>query len=111
MIGTGQKGSRLVEDNPTQTQLHSPGWVVVDSRDGSLLIPDLWNHRVLRVSGDGSRVTRVIGTDWQGSRLVEDNPLQTQLKQPKCVVVDGRDGSLLITGRMNHQVLRVSDVQ
>ena len=108
VIGTDQEGSRFVEDNPLETQLNVPGWVVVDSRDGSLLITDQWNHRVLRVSGDGQRVTRVIGTDQQGSRLVEDSPSQTQLWGPWYVVVDSRDGSLLVTDRFNHRVLRVS---
>ena len=108
VIGTDQPGARLVEDDPTLTQLHDPNEIVVDSRDGSFLINEIGNHRVLRVSGDGRRVTRVIGTDQPGARLVENNPADTQLNVPTGIEVDDRDGSVLLSDRDNHRVLRVS---
>ena len=106
VAGIGQNGSKLVEGNPAQTQLHQP-YAVAVAGDGSVLIADTSNHRVLRVSGDGRLVSVVVGTGQQGSKLVEGSPLATQFNAPYCVAVAG-DGSLLVTDSGNHRVLRVS---
>ena len=37
VVGTGGSGSKLVEGDPSRTQLRSPSGVLVDSRDGSFL--------------------------------------------------------------------------
>ena len=50
IAGTGQLGSELVENDPKATQLNFPGGVAV-AADGSILITDTRNCRVLRVVG------------------------------------------------------------
>ena len=60
---------------------------VASAPDGSVLIADTGNDRVLRVTGDGKRIEVVAGTGKMGSELVEDNPTRTQLKSPGGVVV------------------------
>jgi NHL repeat len=49
MAGTGEKGDRLVPDDPLKTQLDRPHGVVVNSR-GELYISDSENNRILRVT-------------------------------------------------------------
>ncbi len=48
--GTGKWGDEIVADDSTKTELGYPGGVAVLA-DGSVLIADTSNHRVLRVSG------------------------------------------------------------
>jgi sugar lactone lactonase YvrE len=49
IAGTGEKGDRLVPDDPLKTQLDRPHGVVVNSR-GELYISDSENNRILRVT-------------------------------------------------------------
>jgi len=49
IAGTGEKGDRLVTDDPLKTQLSRPHGVVVNSR-GELYISDSENNRILRVT-------------------------------------------------------------
>jgi sugar lactone lactonase YvrE len=51
IAGTGERGGRIVADDPLQTQLNRPHGVTVDAR-GDLWIADSYNHRVLRVKRD-----------------------------------------------------------
>ena len=48
IVGTGQKGEKLVADNPLATQVFRPHGVRIDRR-GDLIITDSYNHRVLRL--------------------------------------------------------------
>lgn len=48
IAGTGEKGSRLVSDDPLRTQLNRPHGVYVHS-SGAIYISDSYNHRVLRL--------------------------------------------------------------
>lgn len=49
IAGTGEKGDRLVADDPLKTQLNRPHGVFVH-RSGELYISDSDNHRVLKMS-------------------------------------------------------------
>jgi sugar lactone lactonase YvrE len=49
IAGTGEKGDRLVPDNPLKTQLARPHGVFVDSK-GALYISDSENNRILRMT-------------------------------------------------------------
>ena len=101
-------GELLGPINPlitTQTQLRSPVGVAV-AADGSILIADSRNHRVLCVSPERGHVEVFAGTGQQGDTIVADNPTQTQLKYPVGVGVLP-DGSVLIADTGNHRVLLV----
>jgi hypothetical protein len=50
IAGTGEKGDRLVPDNPRQTQLQRPHGVFVHPT-GALYISDSYNHRILKLTG------------------------------------------------------------
>ncbi len=49
IAGTGEKGDRLIMDDPLKTQLNRPHSVFVDPA-GVLYISDSYNHRVLKLS-------------------------------------------------------------
>ncbi|MBO0798882.1 MAG: hypothetical protein J2P31_08655 [Blastocatellia bacterium] len=49
IAGTGEKGDRLVADDPLQTQLNRPHGVFVH-QSGELYISDSDNHRILKIS-------------------------------------------------------------
>lgn len=49
IAGTGEKGDRLVADDPLKTQLNRPHGVFVHPA-GALYISDSYNHRVLKLS-------------------------------------------------------------
>lgn len=48
IAGTGEKGDRLITDDPLKTQLNRPHSVFVDPA-GALYISDSYNHRVLKL--------------------------------------------------------------
>jgi hypothetical protein len=49
IVGTGEKGDRLISDDPLKTRLNRPHGVFAHS-SGALYISDSENHRVLKVS-------------------------------------------------------------
>ena len=105
VVGTGEQGSRLERDNPLATQLNKPSFVTV-APDQSVIVTDHRNHRILRVTADGSRVEQVAGTGKQGPIFdFENNGRDTQLSDPGRVLVD-HDGSLIINDVSNYRVLR-----
>ncbi len=106
--GTGQEGDTIVAGDPTQTQLRLPGRVAVLA-DGSVLIADSYNHRVLCVSPKRGHVEVFAGTGkWGDSdRIVAGDPTKTQLWLPGGVAVVA-DGSALIPDTGNYRVLCVS---
>lgn len=115
----GRSGRQLVEDDPRQTALRLDHYdypqPVGDSRsiivepDGSRLIVDVGNGRILRLSADSRRVRVVIGSPDAGSgkAFVSENPLRTGLKRPVAVVRQ-HDGSHLIVDSGNHRILRLA---
>ena len=81
LLGTGIKGSELTPDDPTKTQLNRPAEVEM-SPNGSLLLIDSGNHRVLRLARDGCSVDSVIGQKSPGILLYHDNPQLSFLNSP-----------------------------
>jgi sugar lactone lactonase YvrE len=49
IAGTGEKGDRIVADDPLKTQLNRPHGVTVHA-NGHLYITDSYNHRILRMA-------------------------------------------------------------
>src|SRR5438132_630398 len=75
----GPAGAGWIDkNNPRNTQLCRPHGLAVD-RDGSLLIADYCNHRVLAVSPDRRHVEVVVGGLGPGHQIDEDDPLKTHL--------------------------------
>jgi hypothetical protein len=49
IAGTGEKGGRLVADDPLKTQLNRPHSVFLHPA-GALYLSDSYNHRVLKLA-------------------------------------------------------------
>ncbi len=112
-------GKHLDPNNPRGTQLWVPKGVAV-LPDGRSLIADTWNHRVLVVSADGTRIELFAGTGEQPARFVGKGPhndpngpnhtnvpKQTNIEEPWGVAVFP-DGRALITDLSEGRVFAVS---
>ena len=95
----------LIGDAKGATSLKGPKHLSVDV-DGSVLIADTDNHRILRYLPDEGRTVRVAGTGEKGSAGVGGPADQVQLNEPHGVCV-GPSGDLYIADSMNHRVLRI----
>jgi RHS repeat-associated protein len=105
VAGTGNQGYSGDGGLATQAMLNSPGAVGL-SPDGSLYIPDSWNHRVRRVGPDGI-ITTVAGNGSAGYGGDNGPATQAQLYYPSTTVI-GPDGSLYISDPYNHRIRRLA---
>jgi DNA-binding beta-propeller fold protein YncE len=99
LIGSGE-GAR-----PTNLglDLNGPKHLCMDLQ-GNVIIADTENHLIRKYSPETRKLTFIVGTGEKGSRLVPDDPLQTQLDRPHGVFVDGK-GKLYISDSENNRVL------
>jgi hypothetical protein len=74
--------------------------------DGSFLVVEPSQHRVLRVTRDGS-ATLFAGTGIPGDRLVHGDPAATQLNFPTCATVL-EDGTVILADRENERLISIS---
>jgi DNA-binding beta-propeller fold protein YncE len=95
----------VIGDGRGDTRLKGPKHLCVD-RDGSVLIADTDNHRIVRYVPGEDRVLPVAGSGVKGSSGVPGPPDQVQLNEPHGVRV-GPAGDLYIVDSMNHRVLRM----
>ena len=97
------------DDGPaTAASLYLPSDVAVDP-DGNLYIADTANHRIRKVSPDGT-ITTVAGTGTPGGRFnpLEDGPATTALlNSPSGVAVDA-SGNLYIADSENYRIRQVT---
>ena len=82
LAGTGEQGSILRTDSPTNTQLYYP-YGVAALPDGRVVMADTYNHRVLVVASDGESIELFVGSGEQGGSLRTDSPtIDTRLSYP-----------------------------
>jgi uncharacterized protein (TIGR03437 family) len=104
IVGTGEAGMSPETLPPTETQLHGPRGLCLDSA-GNLFVVDTLNHRVLQVPPEGTVVTAAgngaagEGGDGGAARLA-------QLNQPSACAVDTA-GDLYIADTYNHRIRKV----
>ena len=104
VAGTGKAGQGL---GPARdAALNGPKHLCLD-RDGSILIADTENHRIVRYDPKQQTLTQVAGTGKRGSRIVTNDPLQTELAQPHGVHVHPGTGDIYIADSSNHRILRI----
>ncbi|MGW9440569.1 NHL domain-containing protein, partial [Streptomyces sp. NPDC055607] len=101
VAGTGSPGYRGDGGPAVSAQLNYPREVAVDSA-GNLFVADANNHRIRKVTADGT-ISTVAGTGAAGGRGDGGPATSAQLHLPLGVVLDGA-GSLYITDYNNHRV-------
>jgi len=106
VAGTGVGGYSGDGGPATTARLDSPSGVAADSR-GNLFIADTNNHRVRRVTPDGT-IDSVAGTGTPGFGGDRGPAAEAQLRQPSAVVVDRVSGALYVADTANRRVRKLT---
>jgi DNA-binding beta-propeller fold protein YncE len=104
VAGTGKAG--MGTGNARESALNGPKHLCVD-RDGSVLIADSENHRIVRYSPKDATLTAVVGTGKKGRSLGDGDPLKAELNQPHGVNVHPKTGDIYIADSSNDRILKV----
>ncbi|MFO0936607.1 MAG: hypothetical protein U0798_08860 [Gemmataceae bacterium] len=99
VAGTGKAGTG-------ETMMNGPKFAAVD-RDGSVLIADTENHRIVRYTPGSDRLKRVAGTGKAGSAGVGGDPQQCELNKPHGVTVHPQTGQIFICDSSNDRILKI----
>jgi len=106
VAGTGKPGAAGVGGPALAAAMNGPKHLSVD-RDGTVLIADTENHRVLRyVPADGT-LRLVAGTGTKGSTGLGGDPRRAELSQPHGVLAHPTTGDTYIADSGNDRVLRI----
>lgn len=89
----------------TQATLNTPASIAIDAA-GNVYVADAFNHRVRRVTPDGT-ITALVGTGQAGFDGDGAQAIDAQLRTPLGVAVDSA-GSLYIADTYNHRIRKVA---
>ncbi|MBA3488975.1 MAG: hypothetical protein H0T78_05410 [Longispora sp.] len=103
--GGNGRGNHLDPPSATNTQLLWPKGIVI-SEGGEVLVVDSGNHRVLRISPDGTRVSVFAGGNRRGNHLDPSSSTNTQLDAPSDIAIDAQ-GNVFVADNDNDRILRV----
>lgn len=104
VVGTGTAGPLTETTDPLKSTLRGPKHLCVDA-DDNVFIADSDNHVIRKYLPRENKLVRVAGTGKAG-KLLDSDPLKTQLNQPHGVAVD-RQGRIYIADSSNGRVLRI----
>jgi DNA-binding beta-propeller fold protein YncE len=100
VAGTGKAG--MGTGKALEAALNGPKHLCIDN-DGSVLIADTENHRIVRYSPKDGTLTPVAGTGKKGNTL--GDPLTAELDQPHGVILHG--GEIYIADSSNDRVVKI----
>jgi DNA-binding beta-propeller fold protein YncE len=101
LAGSGRAG--FADGAGAAAQFNYPFGAAVDG-EGSIIIADLSNHRVRKITPDGT-VSTLAGCGSAG--LADGTGAAAQFNCPRGVAVDG-EGSIIIADRGNHSVRKIT---
>jgi DNA-binding beta-propeller fold protein YncE len=104
VAGTGIKGMGIGQ--ALEAAMNGPKHLCID-HDGSVLIADTENHRIIRYSPKDGTITAVAGTGKKGTAGVGGDPLKAELNQPHGVIVHPKTGEIFISDASNGRVLKI----
>ena len=104
VAGTGKAG--MGTGKALAAALNGPKHLCVD-RDGSVLIADTENHRVVRYNPKDGLLTLVAGTGKKGKSLGGGDPLKAEFNQPHGVAVHPTTGDIYIADASNGRVVKL----
>jgi DNA-binding beta-propeller fold protein YncE len=104
VAGTGKKG--MGTGKALEAEMNGPKHLCVD-HDGSVLIADTENHRIVRYSPKDGTLTPVAGTGKKGKTLGDGDPLKAELDQPHGVTLHPSTGDIYISDASNDRVLKI----
>ncbi len=105
IAGTGTLGYNGDNKPATQAQLNAPAGVAVDP-DGTLEIADTRNHRIRKITPDGT-IQTTAGTGIAGYNGNNKPARQAQLNTPVSIAVDA-DGTIYVADTFNQRIRSVA---
>jgi DNA-binding beta-propeller fold protein YncE len=106
VAGTGKAGSGGVGGQALDVQMNGPKHLCID-RDGTVLIADTENHRILRFVPGEERMALVAGTGRRGMAGLGGDPKLAEFNQPHGVAVHPKTGEVYISDASNGRVLKI----
>lgn len=104
VAGTGKAG--MGTGKALEAAMNGPKHLCID-RDGTVLIADTENHRIVRFNPKDGMLTLVAGTGKKGKTLGEGDPLKADFNQPHGVIVQPKTGDIYISDASNGRVLKI----
>jgi DNA-binding beta-propeller fold protein YncE len=104
VAGTGKAG--MGTGKALGAALNGPKHLCID-RDGTVLIADTENHRVVRFNPKDNTLTPVAGTGKKGKSLGGGDPLKAEFNQPHGVNVHPKTGEIYISDASNGRVVKI----
>jgi DNA-binding beta-propeller fold protein YncE len=104
VAGTGKAG--MGTGKALEAAMNGPKHLCIDT-DGSVLIADTENHRIVRYSSKDGTLTVVAGTGKKGTAGVGGDPLKAEFNQPHGVAVHPKTGDIYISDATNGRVLKI----
>lgn len=104
VAGTGKAGKGI--GPALAAAMNGPKNLAID-RDGSVLIADTENHRILRYLPTEGKLVAVAGTGKKGTAGLGGDPLLAELSQPHGVIVHPKTGEIYIADSSNGRILKI----
>jgi DNA-binding beta-propeller fold protein YncE len=104
VAGTGRAGALI--GTAATSQFNGPKHLCID-RDGTVLIADTENHRVVRYDPKAAVVTLVAGTGRAGWAGLDGDPTRAELFQPHGVSVHPKTGEIYISDAGNQRIVKI----
>lgn len=104
VAGTGKAG--MGTGKAPEAAMNGPKHLCID-RDGTVLIADTENHRIVRFNPKDNTITLVAGTGKKGKTLGDGDPLKADFNQPHGVIVHPKTGDIYISDASNGRVLKI----
>jgi DNA-binding beta-propeller fold protein YncE len=105
VAGTGQAGTGT--GKALESAMNGPKHLCIDT-DGTVLIADTENHRIVRFNPKDNTLTAVAGSGKKGNALGDSDPLKAELNQPHGVTVHPRTGEVYIADSSNGRVVKIA---
>ena len=104
VAGTGKAGSGT--GKALEAAMRGPKHLCID-RDGSVLIADTENHRIVRYTPVKETLELVAGSGKKGNGLGDGDPRKAEFSQPHGVIVHPKTGDIYISDANNGRVLKI----
>jgi DNA-binding beta-propeller fold protein YncE len=104
IAGTGKAG--MGTGKSLESAMNGPKHLCID-RDGTVLIADTENHRIVRFNPKDNTIALVAGTGKKGKTLGDGDPLKADFNQPHGVIVHPKTGDIYISDASNGRVLKI----
>ena len=104
VAGTGKAGVGV--GKALEAAFNGPKHLCID-RDGSVLLADTENHRIVRFNPKDDTISLVAGTGKKGKTMGDGDPLKAEFNQPHGVIVHPKTGDIYISDASNGRVLKI----